>query len=335
MNPQDSPKLAPKLRSEQGSFGAHWNRFVAWCAATGQAALPAAPAAIEQFLAAFPGAASTQRLRRSSIRAHHLAAGYPDPFPALQGRVWPHQSAPHSVAVREVLAAIPKYRYPLGLRGRRDAFLIVLLGVLHLTRREAQTVTADDVAVTSIVRICGKVVPSADDPAACAACAVTRWLRVVGPVWTGFRGDLIGLLDPTRGNLDVHDCEQPVPGEWRRAEQLLLPVDVHGWARTGVSLSGRSMTSIVPTRRAAAVEGLIVEVLGAVARRPSRFDALTLQETYVELGAADAAADHVLARITALWQDARALDVALEPFASASKHGVAPGLLSVRLTPER
>ncbi|MBF4588286.1 hypothetical protein [Curtobacterium sp. VKM Ac-2887] len=224
----------------------------------------------------------------------------------------------------EVLAGIPKYRYPIGLRGRRDAFLIVLFGVLHLTREEARTITPDDVAVTSIVRIRGHVVPSSDDPASCAACAVTRWLRVVGPVWTGFRGDVIRLLDPTKGNLDRHDCEQPVPGEWRRADQLLLPLDVHGWARTGVALSGRSMTSIIPTRRAAAVEGPIVEVLGAVARRPSRFDALTLQETYAELGATDAAADHVLARITALWQDARALDAALEPSASTSMHGVAP-----------
>ncbi|QZQ55545.1 hypothetical protein KZI27_01360 [Curtobacterium sp. TC1] len=320
MTPQDSPKL----RSEQGSFGAHWNRFVAWCAATSQASLPAAPATIEQFLAAFPGAASTQRLRRSSIRAHHLAAGYPDPLPALQGRVWPHQSAPHSVDVGEVLAAIPKYRYPLGLRGRRDAFLIVLLGVLHLTRREAQTVTAGEVAVTSIVRIRGKVVPSADDPAACAACAVTRWLRIVGPVWTGFRGDVVRLLDPTRGNLDVHDCEQPVPGEWRRAEQLLLPLDVHGWAQTGVTLSGRSITGIVPVRRVAAAHGTEREAVGPVVRAGSRFDELTLPETYAALGAADSAADHVLARITALWQDARALDAALEPFASTSKHGIAP-----------
>ncbi|MBF4609471.1 hypothetical protein [Curtobacterium sp. VKM Ac-1393] len=297
---------------------------MAWCAATSQASLPAAPATIEQFLAAFPGAASTQRLRRSSIRAHHLAAGYPDPLPALRGRVWPYQSAPHSVDVREVLAAIPKYRYPLGLRGRRDAFLIVLLGVLHLTRREAQTVTAGEVAVTSIVRIRGKVVPSADDPAACAACAVTRWLRVVDPVWTGFRGDVVRLLDPTTGNLDMHDCEQPLSGQWRRAEQLLLPLDVHGWARTGATLSGRSMTSIVPTRRVAAAHGTDQEAVGPVARAASRFADLTLQETYAELGATDAAADDVLARITALWQDARALDAALEPLASSSKHGIAP-----------
>lgn len=321
MNPQTSPHVVDNAAPDQTLLEAHWNRFVAWCAATSHASLPAPPATIEQFLAAFPGAASTQRLRRASIRAHHLAAGYPNPLPALQERVWPHEPAAHTAAVREVLAAIPKYRYPLGLRGRRDAFLIVLLGVLHLTRREAQTITVGDVEVTSIVRIRGRVIPSADDPASCAACAVTRWLRIVGPVWTGFRGDVVRLLDPTKGTLDMHDCEQPLPGQWRRAEQLLVPLDVHGWARIGVNLSGRSMTSIVPTRRVAAVHETDPEVLGPVARAASRFAGLTLQETYAELGAADVAADDVLARITALWQDARALDAALDPVAGTSKHG--------------
>ncbi|MBF4629265.1 hypothetical protein ITJ51_17100 [Curtobacterium flaccumfaciens] len=227
-----------------------------------------------------------------------------------------------------MLAAIPKYRYPIGLRGRRDAFLIVLLGVLHLTRLQAQAVTADDVAVTSIVRVRGTVVPSADDPAACAACAVTRWLRIVGPVWAGFRGDVIGMLDPTKGNLDQHDCEQPLTGQWRRAEQLLLPLDVHGWARTGVTLSGRSMTSIVPTRRAAAAHETDREAVGPMLRPPSRFTQLTLQETYAELGATDAAVDAALARLAAIWNDAQALDSDLDHSATPRNRAIAPDIPS-------
>lgn len=213
--------------------------------------------------------------------------------------MWPRPEAPDHAAIGAVLAVIQKYRYPVGLRGRRDAFLTVLLGTLHLTRKQARTITPADVAVTSIVRIRGDVVPSADDP---VSCAVTRWLRIVGPVWSGFRGDVIRLLDPTKGNLDRHDCEQAVPGEWRRAEQLLLPLDVHGWARTGVALSGRSMTSLIPSRRAAAADGPPPrDILSVVERRPSRFDTLTLQETYVELGATEAAVDTALARLAAIW----------------------------------
>jgi hypothetical protein len=320
VNPQTSPKAGPESRAP---LEAHWGRFVAWCEAADHESLPATAATIEQFLTLFPGSASTQRLRRHAIRAQHLAAGFPDPLPTVEARVWPRSEAGDQAAVGEVLAAIPKYRYPLGLRGRRDAFLTVLLGVLHLTREQARTTTSADVAVTSIIRVRGQVVPSSDDPMSCAACAVTRWLRVVGPVWTGFRGDVIRLLDPTRGNLDRHDCEQPVPGEWRRAEQLLLPLDVHGWARTGVSLSGRSMTSIIPSRRAAVAAGPIVEPLGVVARRPSRFDALTLQETYTELGSADAAVDAALTRLAVILNDAQALGVDLEQAATPRKHQIA------------
>jgi hypothetical protein len=313
VTPQTSPKIGPGCRPDtELLLEAHWGRFVAWCTVTRHEPLPATAATVEQFLTQFPGAASTQRLRRHAIRAHHLAAGLADPIPTVQARVWPRPEAPDHAAVETVLAAIPKYRYPIGLRGRRDAFLTVLLGTLHLTRRQARTITPDDVAVTSIIRIRGHVVPSSDEPASCPACAVTRWLRIVGPVGTGFRSDAMRLLDPTKGNLDQHDCEQPLPGEWRRAEQLLLPLDVHGWARTGVALSGRSMTSIIPRRRDAAAKVPIAEVVGAVARQPSRFDALTLQETYTELGATDAAVDAALARLAAVWSDAQALDTEIE-----------------------
>jgi len=325
VTPRTSPRPSTKLGPDSGApLETHWGRFVAWCEATGHESLPATATTIEQFLHQFPGAASTQRLRRGAIRGHHLDAGFPDPIPTVQARVWPRPDASdQAAAVEAVLAAIPKYRYPIGLRGRRDAFLTVLLGTLHLTRDQARTITPDDIAVTSIIRIRGHVVPSSNDPTSCAACAVTRWLRIVGPVWTGFRGDVIRLLDPTKGNLDQHDCEQPVAGEWRRAEQLLLPLDVHGWARTGVSLSGRSMTSIVPARRAAAAGGLVAEILGVVVRRPSRFDALTLQETYNELGATDAAVEAALIRLAAIWNDAQALDNDLDQAATARKPEIA------------
>ncbi|MCS6586973.1 hypothetical protein NYQ25_18550 [Curtobacterium flaccumfaciens pv. flaccumfaciens] len=316
MTPQTSPELGPDSRAQ---LEAHWGRFVAWCEAAGHESLPTTAATIGQFLTLFTGAASTQRLRRRAIRTRHLEAGFPDPIPMVEARVWPRPESPDQAAVGEVLAAIPKYRYPVGLRGRRDAFLTILLGTLYLTRQQARTITADDVAVTSVVRIRGHVVPSSDDPASCAACAVTRWLRIVGPVWTGFRGDVIRLLDPTRGNLDRHDCDQPVPGEWRRAEQLVLPLDVYGWARTGVPMSGRSMTSIIPARLAAAADGPITEVLGMIERRPSRFDELTLQETYAELGQTDAAVDAALARVKALYDDATGLGRALDHATAASR----------------
>ena len=87
------------------------------------------------------------------------------------------------------------------------------------------------------------------------------------------------------------------------------------------------MTSIIPTRRAAAKDGLTPkEVVGAVARQPSRFAGLSLQQTYSELGTMDAAVDAALARLVAIGGGARALDTDLEQAASKSDPGIAPDI---------
>lgn len=277
----------------------HWDRFVDWCAAWHRTPLPAERGTVLEYLELFPGSASTQRLRRQAIRARHENAGYPDPAaPSPEMRVWPVGDDVHQV--ERLLAAIPKFRFPTGVRGRRDSFLIVLLGVLGFSRGQARVLSAADIDLAEQITIDGRVIPVGEDPAGCCACAVTRWLRVVGAVSTGFRGEVLQLVDPTVGTLTTHDCGQPVAGEWRRAEQLLLPLDVHGWARTGVSLSGRAISALVPARRAEAESGAQPEVVGPVIRRPGRFDALSAAEAYDALGDADAAADRALERLAAL-----------------------------------
>ncbi len=84
------------------------------------------------------------------------------------------------------------------------------------------------------------------------------------------------------------------------------------------------MTSIIPSRRAVAADGPTAEVVGAVARQPTRFDGLSLQETYAELGAMEAAVDAALARLATVWGDARTLDTDLEQAASKTKQELAP-----------
>ncbi|QKS12729.1 hypothetical protein HUN58_15015 [Curtobacterium sp. Csp1] len=83
------------------------------------------------------------------------------------------------------------------------------------------------------------------------------------------------------------------------------------------------MTSIIPSRRAAAADGPIVETLGVVARQTSRFDGLSLQETYTELGCTDAAVDVALTRIAAVLNDAQALDADLLHAAAPRKQQIA------------
>lgn len=254
----------------------HWSRFKAWCAAWGRDALPATPETVEEFLTLFPGSTRLQRLRRQAIAAAHSAAGESSPIVVPEpDRVWKGRATREDV--EQALAEIPKYRHPVGLRGRRDAFLVVLIGYLGFSREQARRLDVDAIQLGSIVRIQGLVVPSNDDPVTCMACAVTRWLRVVGNAYRGLRHETRALLDPTKADLAAHDCGSPVREPWRVADELLLPLDTYGWARTGVPLSARSITKIIPARRGTSG---FVEDVGPHTRKPSRFDGLTAAETY-------------------------------------------------------
>ncbi|WP_345376677.1 hypothetical protein [Frondihabitans cladoniiphilus] len=259
---------------------AHWSRFEAWCSAWGRSALPASPETIDEFLELFPGSRSQQRLRRQAIARAHAAAGESSPVtPAATPTVW-HED-PKLADVERALAEIPKYRHPVGLRGRRDAFLIVLTGYLRLSRSQARSVSVDDIELTSILKIRGRVIPIGNKPVTCMACAVTRWLRVVGNSYRGHRRETYQLLDPTRADLEDHDCHVEVEEDWRVADQLLLPLDAHGWARPGVPLSKGAITRVLPARRRASG---FVEMVGPRTRRATRFNKLTVAETYKAAG---------------------------------------------------
>lgn len=222
-------------------------------------------------------------------------------------RVWKGDA---SIAdVERALAEIPKYRHPVGLRGRRDAFLVVLVGFLQLSRREARSITPGLIELGSIVKIHGRVIPSNDDPATCLACAVTRWLRVVGNAYLGHRVETRTLLDSTKADLTEHDCARPFTEQWRRATELLVPLDTYGWARTGVRLSKRSITSIIPTRRRTTG---FVEDVGRHTRKPSQFDDLSATDTYRAAGDLEAKADAAFIRSAEALAEARRLGMAID-----------------------
>lgn len=286
----------------------HWARFEAWCTAWGRGALPATPETVEEFLHHFHGSPSQQRLRRQAIHTRHVNAGEPSPIlPVEAARVW---KGPAAVSdVERALAEIPKYRHPVGLRGRRDAFLVVLVGFLRLSRGEARLITPGSIELGSIVKIRGRVIPSNDNPVTCLACAVTRWLRVAGNAYLGRRAETRGLLDSTKADLAEHDCDKPITEPWRRADELLLPLDTHGWARTGVPLSKRSITTIIPARR---LRSGFVEDVGPHTRKPSRFDDLSVAETYRAAGELEVRAAAAAARAAEVLAEAHRLGLAID-----------------------
>ncbi|WIB34423.1 hypothetical protein [Curtobacterium sp. MCSS17_005] len=138
---------------------------------------------------------------------------------------------------------------------------------------------------------------------------MTRWLRVVGNTYAGHRHLTYRLLDPTRAKPDEHDCNEPVPKEWRAADQLLLPLDTHGWARVGVPLSKRAITRVVPARRR--LTGL-VETTGPSTRRPGRFDHLSVPETWKAAGELEVKAAAAAARAAEVLAEAHQLGLAID-----------------------
>ncbi len=65
-----------------------------------------------------------------------------------------------------------------------------------------------------------------------------------------------------------------------------------------------------------------------MARRTSRFDALTLQETYAKLGATETAVDNALARLAAIWNDAQTLGADLDQVATPPQQELASDINS-------
>lgn len=211
------------------------------------------PATMEQltaFFAAVPVAASTATARVSALRAAHRLTGAMFPVPPAPP-MSPVRAGEGWLTAEDAIAGMPVTRYPVGLVGRRDAFLLLLLGPLRLTYGDAQKVTAGSVEVGLDITVAGTVLPRAADAASCWRCVVTRWLRVFGPAALGFRYTVGEILDPTVFT-DAHDCDVvAVTDEWRVAPFLLPAIDRHGSLSPHRPLSSRTMATITARRQQA------------------------------------------------------------------------------------
>lgn len=294
-------------------LAAQWALYTDWCASWGKEPIPATRNDVAAFLSAFPGTQKTQIRRIRAIRRQHEAAGYQVDFPQLAAdpsTVWRNDDA--LATPREALRQMPRYGYPGGLRGRRDAFLIVLVGELHLTRAQAHHIMAANLEIPDGgggVEIFGKVVGRDDQPDACPACAVTRWLRVVSAIDHGYRAVAMNLVDVTQKNETRHDCDVPLhdptrpESDWREVGPLLLSLDTHGWTRPRVPLSTRSITAIITPRRIPT--GRVEEPLFIRPMGNTRFE----DASDAEITAAEADLD---ARLAAMLEQIKKIDSSLD-----------------------
>ncbi|MWV51510.1 hypothetical protein GRS96_19790 (plasmid) [Rathayibacter sp. VKM Ac-2803] len=286
------------LEQLPASYRPHWRLFADWCAAVDVPAVPATLTQLGRFFAAVPAAPSTATARVSALRAGHSLLGAPFPVapteparPVRVGAGW--------VSATDALRALPVTRYPAGLVGRRDGFLLLLLDQLHRTRHSARTVTEADITLTPVLTITGIVIPRADESAACWRCVTTRWLRVLGPAALGFRYTVHEILDPTLHRDDEHDCATALSEDWRAAPTLLPAIDQHGWLAPHQSLSTRAMSAITAHRQQAGQ--LPTENQLAMRRRPSA--AYSLQDLADGYDDVDARLAELVLRMSTLLAD--------------------------------
>lgn len=279
-----------------------WTLFADWCTATGRDPLATTEETLEAFWRAVPVATSTRGQREKAIRAALLPQGVLIPTEkAIRPSAW--RTGPAWADLERTLGAIPFVGWPGGFRGRRDAYLAVLIHQGY-TREEAREVRPGDIAwiAPGSIRIGRCDIPTAVEPEECAACAVARWLRAVALTdWHG-RGLLRETLVRQQGRVVGHVCRSDDAGEWRGVHWTLTPaINRYGHVETGVAMSTRAISAVLAYRQAAPLLGLPGRYprFSEATRDTEIFDDLdTTVPTRVErLAPADANLDELFDRI--------------------------------------
>ena len=238
------PALAP---ATVRALNREWDLFTEWCQSWDLGPLPATTEIVARFLHDHPGAPSTRLQRIRAIRQHHEAAG----IPLVMERTGPGPAAlwrqDGRLDARAAMGQQPRYRFPVGIRGRRNAFLILLAGELGMTRTQIHAFGPDSIRLEDDLTTVGeRLLAWEEDPRRCPACVARRWLQVVSVLLVG-RDRLAArdLLDIQTATPDEHDCRKPVEPGWQQVSHLVTSVDRWGWVPTDPSVSTRTVTTII------------------------------------------------------------------------------------------
>lgn len=207
-----------------------------WCKATRHDPADTSPAALDRFSAQVPGTNPTL-VRRPSPR---------DPW-TVPDRRW----AP----VDTSLARCPAYGWPIGVTGRRDAWLIVATRVLHLRRSHAVGLRIHDLPAL-LDRL-----PEPDHGRPCLRCVAHRWLEVVQTYEQWSRSAVRGKIHsrpPGTWSPAIIGSAVPCDDSCAHLSTLLAAIprhtvvspaiDRHGWWTHWRPLSPRALTAIMSSR---------------------------------------------------------------------------------------
>ncbi|MFJ9371205.1 hypothetical protein ACIRRA_43320 [Nocardia sp. NPDC101769] len=216
-----------------------WRDYAIWCAAVQRRVLPTAPLTMLEFLAEHPGATATLAGRITAVNAAHRAAGHAVPGRAEALRqALDDDRARRAARIRAVVEAIvpriPRWGWPAGLAGRRNAALLTLAGT-GLPRAAIAALTLGDVVTTTdadgrvLVHLGGAplaTLTAADDPDRCPVTALRGWLEVRGALqrYSGHALLAHALENHTLPPIPVESVD---PGQ-----PLFVLLDRHGYAPT-------------------------------------------------------------------------------------------------------
>jgi hypothetical protein len=240
------------VRSAAGSsYTTEWSLFCDYTAATGQPTLPTTVTALTRFLAEVPARASTQARRIAAIAAAHRNTGH------LPIRPEPANQSPPELAggptVTDLIMACPTRGWPHGFTGRRDAYLLVLVGALKLPHSQARLITPADLttkttgsatgAISQQWSVRGREVRVTGDPRCCPTCVLVRWLEILGIADGLGRGSARMHLSAAHATIatDPHRHAIADTPRWRACAQLLPAIDRHGWIDDFQPLSLRAI----------------------------------------------------------------------------------------------
>ncbi|MET8430724.1 hypothetical protein [Nocardia sp. NPDC004860] len=278
LDPDDEFACAPTPPGLVVRYHPGWRAYAIWCAAAERRALPTAPLTLLEFLAEHPGAVATQAGRITAVNAAHRAAGLPAPGRAEALRqALDDDRAQRAARIRAVVEAllpqIPRWGWPAGLAGRRNAALLTLAAT-GLPRAAIAALTVGDVLDGGLVG--GREVihlgtapwatlSAGDDPDRCPVAALRGWLDVRGALqrYSGHALLAHALENHALPPIPLHSVDAGQP--------LFVALDRHGYAPTPHT----DTPGAAPTLPALGVDSLAAVLTRHLSGQPVRYRART------------------------------------------------------------